>query len=176
MGGIESECQKSKDDRPIEHVCVMFRLQFCAVLDDVIDDASHGWNSHLEDHVHWCVWSAPIAIQVAFRLNLLAEWLMYWDMNREAELALRKALFCGVKVPSPFPSSRNDWRLSQLRGLKDRNSIRTLVSLSGAVWKQKRLEEALVLLKSAGEAFSAIDHEGPCPDAEAIPITLADHF
>lgn len=117
--------------------------KFCGILDEVIDDASYGWNQHLEDQVQWCVWSAPVSIHIAFRLNLLAAWLMYWDMYKEAELALRKALICGVKEI----------------GFKDQDCIRTLVSLSRAVWKQKRLEEALVLLQSAGEAFSAVDNE-----------------
>ena len=77
-------------------------LKFCGILDEVIDDASYGWNPHLEDQVHWCVWSAPISVNIAFRLNLLAAWLMYWDMYKEAELALRKALLCGVKVSTDF--------------------------------------------------------------------------
>lgn len=35
-----------------------------------------------------------------------------------------------------------------------------MVTLSRAIWKQKRLEEALILLQSAGEAFLAMDKEG----------------
>lgn len=77
-------------------------LQFCTILDDVIDDASYGWNPLLEDQVHWCVWSAPMSIQVGYRLNILAEWLMRWDMFKEAEIALRKALYCGIKVKCLF--------------------------------------------------------------------------
>lgn len=50
----------------------------------------------------------------------------------------------------------------QLLGLNNRDCARTLVSLSSAIWKQKRLEEALVLLQSAGEAFSKDGKTASC--------------
>lgn len=135
----------------------MYLPQFCEILDEVTDNASYGWNPHLEDQVAWCVWSAPLDVQVAFRFHLLAEWLMHWDMNKEAEMALKKALHCGC----------------HLLGSHDMNSIQTLVLISSVLWRQNRMEEALVVLQLAGEAFAKIDAKGSQCDAVRCFVKVA---
>ncbi|GMH40611.1 hypothetical protein BSKO_08515 [Bryopsis sp. KO-2023] len=119
-------------------------IQMSHALKGVIDDASYGWNPLLEDQVHWCVWSAPQDLHVAYLLNILANTLMSWGMYSEAKVAYHKALSIGLEVAGPDHP----------------DTISTMVSLSGAVWKEGRLEEGLVLLQSAGESFARCNDGG----------------